>query len=101
MTRIKLNTWRRILIVLAATALLMLSLLLVGCGARAGANHAGGSNISTSGTTSQQVTATPGSTDGLQGVDQQVQTAVSAIDDAQNDVNNADANINGDDEQQP
>ncbi len=101
MARIKLNTWRRMLILLAATALLMLSLLLAGCGARAGANNAGGSNISTGNSTGQQVTATPGNTDGIQGADQQVQTAVSAVDNAQNDVNNADSNSNGDNEQQP
>src|SRR5579883_718211 len=101
MARIKRNTWRRILISLATTALLLLSLFLVACGAHAGANNGGNSNISTSSSTGQQVTATPGSVNSIQGANQQVQTAVSAVDNAQNDVNNADSNSNGDNDQQP
>lgn len=89
----KTNLLRRALALFAVMALLVLSLTLVACGFRA--NGAAGSNISTQ----QAATVTPGG--GIQGADQQVQTAVSAIDGAQNDVNGADSSSDNDNGQQP
>ena len=88
---------RKALALFAVMALLILSLTLAACGARA--NNAGSSNISTNGATQQTTTTVPDN--GIQGADQQVQTAVSAVDGAQNDVNNADSSSNNDDGQQP
>lgn len=90
---------RKALVLLAVIALLVTSLLFVACGSGANANNIGGSNISTSSTTAQQTaTSTPGN---LQSINQQVQTAVSSIDNAQDDVNGADSASNNDNGQQP
>lgn len=99
MARIKKQTPRRMLALLLVIALLAISLLLVACGARSNASNLNGSNISTGGTTQQ--TPTPGGTNDLRGANQQVQTAVSAVDGANNDVNNADSSSNNDNGQQP
>ena len=85
----KMHMRRRAYVALAMT-LLVLSLLLVACGGNNGTsnNNPGNSNITTNGqsTTSQ---STPSGT--IQSINQQVQNGVQSIDNAQNDVNTADA----------
>ena len=76
-------TWtniRRTTLVLFVLGLLAMSLLLAACGAHA--SHTGSSNATPNATSS---TSTAG------GVDQQVQNGIQSIDNAQQDVNNADA----------
>lgn len=99
MSRTNIQRRPRALILFAALALLVVSLLLVACGSATGSTNAHGSNISTNGTTQQTTSGTPGSN--IQDINQQIQTAVSSVDGAQNDVNGADSSSNNDNSQQP
>lgn len=86
MNQTRMRRLRRAAYVVLATSLLALALLLAACGGAGTSTNQGNSNISTNGQSTTQ--STPVS---IQEVNQQVQNGVQAIDNAQNDVNSADA----------
>src|SRR5260370_182259 len=86
---------RRKAYVALAMTLLVLSLLLAACGGGSSASNTSSSSNSgnTNITTNSGQQSTPTSTSGgdIQSINQQVQNGVQSVDNAQNDVNTADA----------